>query len=76
MWIGSLRKLCHPFSQLCFEFAFLKAFTASGIQDPLLVADGFFTWFVHGFILGPLGYPVNRFGRLEIIPSKLKRVNF
>jgi hypothetical protein len=46
------------------DLAFLAAFAASGVQDPLLVADGFFTCIVHGFVIGLLGNPVNRVGRL------------
>jgi hypothetical protein len=47
-----------------FDLAFFSAFAASGIENPLLVADGFFTCVVHGFVLGLLGNPVYRIGRL------------
>jgi hypothetical protein len=48
---------------LAFFTAFLTAFAASGIENPLLVADGFFACVVHGFVLGLLGNPVYRVGR-------------
>jgi hypothetical protein len=45
--------------------AFLACFSPRGVHDPLLVADGFFTCIVHGFVLGLIGYPVYRVGRLR-----------
>jgi len=49
---------------LAFYTACLKPFAASGVKDPLLVADSFFTCVVHCVVLGLLGNPVYRVGRL------------